>query len=119
MRRFIPPWYVWLALAVVLLVATCALTLWSGLATEHDGDEQVLAAGVVLFGGAHGGQPAIVLALGSILFACFGVVFASLGVDGAAIWRSIEATDIGYYVCLPGYASLIIAGVIIMATSVN
>ena len=49
MRRFIPP-YVWLALAAVPLVAATVLTLWSELATEHDGDGWGIAAGAVLFG---------------------------------------------------------------------
>jgi hypothetical protein len=62
------------------------------------------------------GQAARVLALGCILCACAGVVFASLGVDGAQVWRSSEATDAGFYVCLLGYAALIAAGGLILAT---
>jgi hypothetical protein len=66
-----------------------------------------------------GGQPSKVFALSSVLFACMGAVFASLGVDGAEVWRSSEATDIGLYVCLVGYAALIAAGATMMAKSAS
>ncbi len=63
------------------------------------------------------GQAARVLALGCILCACAGVVFASLGVDGVQVWRSSEATDAGFYVCIVGYLAIIAAGGVLMATS--
>jgi hypothetical protein len=63
------------------------------------------------------GQPARAFALGAILFAGMGIVFAAFGGDGAQVGWSSEAADAGFYVCLVGYAALIAAGATLMATS--
>ncbi len=65
----------------------------------------------------HGGQATSALALGSVLCACASALFAAFGVDGATVWRSIEATDVGLYVYLAGYAALAAAGAILLAAS--
>jgi len=62
------------------------------------------------------GQSASVLALGSVLCACAGIVFASFNVVNF-LGPAREVADIGYYVCLIGYLAIIAAGGLMLASS--
>lgn len=80
-----------------------------------------LAAGAVawIITARRGSQVAPALALGSLLLACAGALFAAFAVDGATLWRSNEATDFGLYVYLAGYVALAAAGAILLAASIR
>ncbi len=61
-------------------------------------------------------RSAPVLALGSILCACAGIVFASLS-EINFLGSARKVADSGYYVCLVGYLAIIVAGGIVMAAT--
>jgi hypothetical protein len=80
-----------------------------------------IAAGAVGWAtAARQGGPAVQpLALGCVLCACAGTLFATVGIDGAMMAWPSEATEYGYFVSFAGYIALAAAGVLLLATSLR